>query len=83
MAPTRERSRDVYQCVEPFAIYNRAGVPEVFNRDRMVFGDDPILSTHRHMFELSADRLERSQPRPAQPAAPRPPQVRSEHIEES
>lgn len=58
MARTRDEQQHIFRCIEPFAVH-RGGVPEVFGHDREVFGDDPILKTHRQHFEPASARVTR------------------------
>lgn len=53
------KDRVLYQCVEPFAVWN-GRIPDVYGQDRMVLADDPILRTHRAHFVAAADRVEQA-----------------------
>lgn len=57
MAPRTSRPREVFQCVEPFAIW-RDGVPQSYGHDSQVLAEDPILKSHPRHFVPAADRVE-------------------------
>ena len=58
MAKGQGGSSELWRCMSGFSIF-KAGIPEVFPEGREVFGDDPILRTHRQYFEPAADRVAR------------------------
>lgn len=60
-------TRELYECVEPFTPATRKGeAPQVFGIGRKVFGDDPILRTHRAFFVRAEDRVEQATAAPGE-----------------
>jgi hypothetical protein len=68
---TQTPGRVLYECVEPFAVF-QDDIPEVYGNGRMVLADDPILRTHGPNFVPAADRVEQ--------ATHRPGEIRNTHI---
>lgn len=70
MPRTREVHQPLWRCTESFMIPGANGVPEVFAEGDEILDSDPILKTHRHMFEPAAARVLRRSPVEQTTAAP-------------